>query len=574
MDTPEPGETSWLHTLFTQHRSKILIGAGGILVLALIIVLATRFWPGELSDEDIARVEETCRGPKQQALSELEQQVALTATDGEAFVRGLEQLPWLVAILSQRSTAYEDAQATPPSTLAANAKADALKRLDLSLELVRCYEGQLNRFPKAREAVASAVVDLQAERENVAAADFAQFFATGEPAESVIELAPREQRRLRLRTLCIDRFAPPPEAGTRYILGGTVDETKRRSLCDLLRSAQGGGSLASAQNAIWKLEQEHMDLSTPPVEAAAGATGMVSAQREGSLHVSAKATGALTALDVTLTNATDAPLSIDTSCAYFVPLSIPDLTQPLPTAPPDWSDPATLEKFTEDSNRQLLQTLDEQEKTFEKLGMPFPPQLKTQQEELRKKLGEAGTGEVKGIYSRVYLPGNPDADPDSLDPFQVVQTGLGRQPLGVVGALRGGPPPGRREIDRIKDALERMAEAPERARENLDRALDDYARDPSRQHTEDVLDALERCFVNACVPSSEMIRLWEQIRTRSDQMVDQAINRVIASVTEQTLLDAVDAIRFCQAVGCNVENDVRQLDTHLRNLLRNQVRDR
>ncbi|TSC61798.1 MAG: hypothetical protein G01um1014106_702, partial [Parcubacteria group bacterium Gr01-1014_106] len=184
----------------------------------------------------------------------------------------------------------------------------------------------------------------------------------------------------------------------------------------------------------------------------------------------------------------------------------------------------------------------------------------------------AGEGKVKGIYSRVFLPGNPDVDPETLDPFQVIQTGLGRQPLGVAGVLRGGPPPGRRELDRIRDALERMANAPARARENLDRALDAYARDPSRQNTEDVFDAVQSCIVNACAPNSEIMRIWEQIRIRSDQMVDQAVNRVIASVTEQTLRDAVDAIRFCQAVGCNVENDIRQLDTHLRDMLRNQSR--
>lgn len=542
--------------------------------MALVVIVLSLLWflPKELSNEAMAKIDETCRQPHQSVIDELEKNVPLLATDGAAFVRGLEQLPWLVAILSQRSTTYEDAQATPPKQLAVGAKDDALKRLDLTIELTLCYERELRRYPKVRQQVVLARTDLQKEREELTARDFSSLFATGEPATAVVELAPREQKRVRVRTLCIDRFAPPPQAGTPYILSGTVAEVKKPTLCGLLRAAQAGSNLASSQNAVWQLEQQRMDESTLAVGAAGGSTGIFAAQRDGSLFVTAEATGTLTALDVTLTNATDSPLSVDTSCAYFVPLSIPDLNQPIPSPPPDWSDPATLEKFTEDTERQMLKNLDEQEKTFEKLSVPFPPELKAQQEELRRKYGDGREGSVKGIYSRVYVPGAENVDPDTLDRFQVVQTGIGIQPLGTVGIVRGSEPPGRREIARLRDILERQANDPARARERLDGALDDFARNPSRESAQDVFDALQSCIVNGCAPSGEMIRIWEQIRTQADRMVDQAVDRLIISITEQTLHDAIDAIRFCQTVGCHVEADVQRLDTHLRNVLRDRAR--
>lgn len=538
--------TNLVPTTLNQHRRPIFVGAGAIALLAVVLLGLWWFLPKDVSSEAMARVDETCRQPHQNIIDELEQQVPLIATDGEAFVRSLEQLPWLVAILSERSTAYEVAQATAPAVLATNAKDDALQRLDLTIELATCYEKQLRRFTKAKQQVAARLTDLRNEREALAAGDFSTFFATGEPATAVIELAPREQKRVRLRTLCIDRFAPPPQAGTPYILSGTVDEVKKPTLCGLLRSAQAGGNLAPSQNAVWQLEQHHMDESTPAVEAAEGSAGMFAAQRDGSLFVTAEATGTLTALDITLTNATDNPLSVDTSCAYFVPLSMPDLNQPIPSPPPDWSDPATVEKFTEE--------------------------LKAQQEQLRRKYDETREGSVQGIYSRVYIPSADNVDPDTLDRFQVVQTGIGVQPLGTVGVVRGSEPPGRREIARVRDILERQANDPVRARERLEGALDDFAHNPSRENAQNLFDALQSCIVNSCAPSSEMIRIWEQIRTQADRMVDQAVDRLIVSITEQTLHDAVDAIRFCQTVGCHVEADVEKLDTHLRGVLRDRQR--
>lgn len=563
-----------LRTAVTKRRAPIVIGAFVVLLFLAVGLTLARFWPRELSAESIARIEETCRAAQPGAIDELLKHVPPTATDGEAFVRGLEQLPFLVAVLSERSTAYEEAQTTPPSALATAARADGLQRLDLSLDVATCYERELVRFPSVREQVAAAIADLRQEREALATADFSPFYATGEPATAIITLAPQEVKRVRLRTLCIDRFAPPPEAGTPYLLGGTVDELQKQSLCDLLREAQRGGDLAPTQNAVWRLEQERMDPTTTVVSPAAGATGIFAAQRERALLVTAEATGTLTALDVTLTNTTTSPLTLDTSCAYFVPLSLPDLNQPLPSPPPDWSDPKTAEKFSADIERQTLQNLDEQEKMFQKLGLPFPAELQAEQERLRQKYGSSRlpAPAVKGVYRSVFLPGSDNVDPATLDRFQTVQTGLGLQPLGAAGVVRGVPPRGRLEIARLRDLLRRNLTDPLRARENLDRALDAFARNPSGANAQELYHDLQSCIVNNCASAAEVARIWEQVQARADQLVDLAVERLIASVTAQTLQDAIDAMRFCQVVGCTVAADAERLDAHLRNIIRDRAR--
>lgn len=556
-------------------RRPVVLGAGavGIGLVVLLVVGVARLFTRDLSPDTIARIEATCRTPKQATAAELETTAPPTATDGEAFIRGLEQLPFLAALLAQRSTAYEEAQTTPPAELARRAKEHALRATDLALDVAACYERELARYPKLRPAATALVAELRMQRAEISTTDFSPLYTTGEPATVVIELAPREERTVRFRTLCIDRFAPPPRAGARYILGGTVDELKKRTLCEVLRGAQAGGSLAPAQNAVWRLEQERMDPATPSVAPTAGAVGIFAAQRERKLGVQAVATGTLTALDVTLANYTSAPLVIDTSCAYFVPFSLPDVTKPLPTPPPDFSDPATAERFTQDIERQTLRNLEEQEKNFQRLGIPFPPQLKAEQERLRAKFESASPApEVKGVYSSVFLPGAGNVDPDTLDPFQPVQTGLGWQPLGTVGVTGARPSRGAAKIAELREVFRRKATASAETRQRLEDALDAFARNRSPETVEDVLRELRRCEIDLCAPVSEMDRAWESVRSYADTLVDQAVNRVIASITAGTLQDAIDAIRFCQSVGCSAAEDAARLDRHLRGVLRDRYR--
>lgn len=563
---------------FRGRRQGLLVIAG-LVLLVLVIVLASvavrRRGGGEAlrAEPEIAAVEATCLEPQRAALEELEKNAPPTALDGADFVRGLEQLPFLAAVLSQRDTSYEEANTKDPAALAHEGRAAALRFADLAIEVATCYERELAGNHALRVAAGDLLAELRARRAELETLDFAPFYAGGEPAEAVLTLAPKEEKHVRLRTLCIDRMAQPPLSGMPYVLAGTVDVLMKPELCDLLRGASASASLADAQNAVWRLEQRRATPGTPAVVPVGGATGAHAAQLERRLAVTATATGTLTALDVTFTNLTDQPLTIDTSCAVFVPLIVPDTSRPLPTPPPDWSDPATLENFQQEADEQLLKNLDEIERVYRQQGLPLPPALEEQRQQLRAKRSNtpepSPAGSVLGVYRQAFLPGS-DVDPDDLDPFQPVQTGVGPQPLGTVGVTRR-PPQRRERLPRPWDIVRR--ERGIEARELLERALDRHARAPADPEVfEDLMRELRRCEVTLCMPPDELRRVWEQVTGRVQRLVDVTLGRVQDSTTAETFHDVVNALRLCAAVGPGCAGDAasRELDRFFRDYLRQQ----
>lgn len=564
-------------------RQQLLIAAAVVVVLLAAVFLSARTFrsgggkppAGEKGEGDdvLAQLTERCYAPAAARYEELRKSAPPTATDGADFVRGLESLPFLAAILSKRDTSYEDANTKDPGALAAAAKVAAIQFADLAVEVASCYERELSGDRSLRAAAGELLAELRAARASLDATNFAPLYATGEPAEAVLTLAPKEEKTVRLSTLCIDRFAQPPPAGTTYVLAGTVDVLMKPELCDILRRASSGGNVSGAQNAVWRLEQQRATPGTPPVRPVAGATGAYAAQGSRQLAVTATATGTLTTLDATFTNLSDQPLTIDASCAVFVPLAVPDVTKPLPTPPPDWSDPATAERFTREIEEQTLKNLDETEKTYQKLGIPFPPQLEEQRRQLREKLS-APRSEVKGVYSQAFLPGGGDVDPDTLDPFQPIQVGIGPQPLGVVGVTRR--PPHRREHPPRPWEVLRRDERVE-SKELLERALDRYARNPADPGAfEDVLEEIRRCEVRNCTTPQELDRIWRSLAENTQRVVDEAVRRAIVSTGAQTLQDVVNALRMCQAVGagCTTQQGYRELDRYFRDYLRQRQQRR
>lgn len=563
-------------------RPPVIIAAAVVvvLILALVVAIAARRprgvgapsgTPSAERGDVLARLTERCYGPSAVRAEELEKTAPPLATDGSAFVRGLESLPFLAAIFAERDTWYEDANTKDPAALATEGKAAAIQFADLAIEVATCYERELAGDRSLRAAAGELLAELRTRRAELEALDFALFYTTGGPAEATLTLAPKEEKTVRLNTLCIDRFAQPPAAGMTYVLAGTVDALMKPELCDLLRRAASDENLARAQNAVWRLEQQRATPETPSVQPVSGSVGAYAAQSDRRLAVTATATGTLTTLDATFTNLSDQPLSIDTSCATFVPLIVPDVTKPLPTPPPDWSDPATLEKFQRESNEQLLKNLDTVEEQYRKLGVPFPPQLEEQRRQLRERLqgtpAPSPAGAVRGVYSQAFLPGG-DVDPDQLDPFQPFQVGIGRQSLGSIGVTRRPPfrrerPPRPWEVVRRERGIE--------ARELLERALDRYARNPADPGVvEDLMREVRRCEINLCMPPGELDRVWRNVAERVQRMVDVTLMRVTDSTTAETLQDVVNALRLCAAVGrgCTTDAAARRLDQHLRDYLR------
>lgn len=573
----------------SSKRQRLMLGAAiAVVVIAGVFVglRARRGAGGEgpapgagapAKDEGVlARLTERCYAPAASQEEEARKTAPPLATDGAEFVRGLESLPFLAAIFAQRDTTYEEDNTKDPAVLAGEAKTAALQAADRAIQVAECYERELEGERSSQEAARQLVADLRAQRAEIETTDFAPFYSVGEPAETTLTLAPKEEKSVRLRTLCIDRFAQPPPAGMPYILSGTVDALMKPELCDILRGAAAGGNLAGAQNAVWRLEQQRATPGTPPVTPVEGATGAYAAQSDRRLAVSATATGTLTTLDATFTNLSDTPLTIDTSCAIFVPLVVPDTDKPLPTPPPDYSDPATLERLQRESTEQLLRNLDEYERSFREQGLPFPPQLEEQRRQLQEQLAAtpppSPEGEVRGVYSQAFLPG-ADVDPDTLDPFQPYQTGgIGAQPLGSRGWVRKAPPPRRwPKPPRPWDILRRDRRI--EARERLERALDRYARTPADPGVvEDLFREFELCWINGCMPDAELRRNWDQVSGRQQRIVDVTIGRVQDSTTAETVQDVINALRLCQAVGppCTTDAASQALDRHFRDYLRQQ----
>lgn len=538
---------------------------GGGLILLVIVALFVGFkgkksflgiFRREPPPETVAAITAKCYEPKRAEIDTLRAEAPPTALESIDFrqLQGLHPLLRQFAARSNYATEQASAEELVPTI-----RSYYTRLAEFAVDVVTCYEAELKKYPAFRRAATAAVSEARARLAEAQTFDVSLLLVRNAPAEPVLRLAPQETKRVRLRTFCIDSLAEPPKAGSVYLLGGSVEELKKNDYCRLLRQGQAGADLGTVQGTLWSLEPKDVDGSPQPVAPVPGSEGLPTAQSSGAIRVTAVSSGTLTDLDVTVTNTTDRELSLDTSCAYFVPLSMPK-AEPLPERPAiDLTKPEDAQRYI-----QRIQELQEEFGTVTSAeeAKAYAERLKQLQEEL-----QSGAPQVKGVFSGLRLPVDlRGIDVGKLPPFHPAQIGLGRQPLGSSGVTGKGAPKAPR-VPRLEEILAGPS-AKEQARRRLDHAWREYQANRTLITLEEMVAATETCWVVGCAPTSEIERYRDLLRGDMEEVLRRTVDNVERTVNQDTLQSAVAALRLCAALGCDSGPALAEVDRLLREDLR------
>ncbi len=417
----------------------------------------------------------------------------------------LDALPQIFRTIIE-STGEDPYAQKPVTELAAAVKDFYVNLAQISYDTAQCYVTNLSQYPQALKRAKEATTKTKETLDYLQSFDYVSLFEQRQNAQALLTLQPRETQTVRLRTYCIDSFALPPRAGSVYLLAGSVDELQRSRYCDLLRQGQTADP-SETQKLVWGLELEHRDTNSTTTPPQAGTTKLVEAKSANQLSITAVATGTLTDLDVTFSNLSNQTITLDTSCAYFLPVAVP------------------LSFVT----KQIMN---------------------------ERVLGYRGFNFGSVDVSQINL--------DDFEPAHPAQAGgILQQAVGTSGVI-GPAAPLQPELPPLEPIV-KDTNYTKLAESNLDQSWDNFQSSPTAENLTDLIESLNACRALGC---SQTGIVKQQMDAFVEQMIDETMQNYQKNPDEITYQEAMEALRLCLVLGCDPTEALVQMEAAQRNHLK------
>lgn len=196
--------------------------------------------------EVLGRLRTACYEP---ALNEFEAKkgsLAASALDSLDFT----QLPEFAEIFGELQELKETIQAGIPEK-AGLAREDFIALGQINVNLTSCYERETASYPALLAKAQTLSAEAKEQLSEIENFDFNKLFETNKTVTSIVSIPAQSRKIIRLRTLCLDGDREAPSAGERYYLATVTTETFKKGLCETLKTAQTG-NLTQIQNNIWQ----------------------------------------------------------------------------------------------------------------------------------------------------------------------------------------------------------------------------------------------------------------------------------------------------------------------------------